>query len=125
MNENKRAWGYLSKEQRRATVDEIIGFFLSERNETIGVVAAENILDFFLQTAGSTIYNSAIDDVKPFLTKEFEDMLVNIDVTLRKQVELKRKKKNSPCGQLIDLSSGWVYSMGVLVGESPVQLRTS
>ena len=93
MKEEKRAWDFLSKDQRRAAIDEVIGYFKSEREEEIGLIAAENILDFFLQTGGSAIYNKAIDDIKIFLAKESEDTLLNLDVTLRRQVDLKRKNR--------------------------------
>lgn len=85
MSENKRAWDFLNEDQRRTFVKEIIGYFATERNEEIGVVAAENILDFFLQNAGNTIYNRAIEDVKTFLEKDFGYTIINLDVSLRKK----------------------------------------
>lgn len=94
MDRNTRAWDFLSEDQRRAAVNEIIGYFLDERNETIGIVAAGHILDFFLQTCGSAVYNKAIDDIKPFLTKELESTLLNLDISLRKKVDLKQKKQS-------------------------------
>ncbi len=85
MNEIKRDWDVLSNDQRRKIIDEIITFFSEEREEKIGVVAAEQILDFFLRITGKPIYNKALDDVKPFLEKKLGDTIFDIDTFLRKQ----------------------------------------
>lgn len=79
-----RAWDFLSQKQRQTAVDDIINYFQTERDETIGIIAAESILDFFLQTTGSTIYNKALDDLRPLLEKELDGALLNIDISLRK-----------------------------------------
>ncbi len=81
----KRGWDVLSKDERQKITNEIITFFSEEREEKIGVVAAEQMLDFFLQTAGIPIYNKAVDDIKPFLEKKLGDTLFDIDTFLRKQ----------------------------------------
>lgn len=77
----------LSDEDRRYVLDRISAYFLVERNEKIGVIERERILDFFLRTAGNSIYNRALDDVKLFLEKNRDDMLLDIDISLRKQEE--------------------------------------
>jgi len=84
MAEIKRGWDILSDEERKGAIDEIIGYFATERNEEIGVIAAGELLDMFLRTAGSTIYNHALDDVKPLLEKSLATTLLDIDVSLRK-----------------------------------------
>ncbi len=85
MTEIKRDWDILSNEERKAAIDEIIGYFATERNEEIGVIAAGELLDMFLRTTGSTIYNYALDDVRPLLEKSLATTLLDIDTTLRKQ----------------------------------------
>ncbi len=85
MTEIKRDWDVLSKDERQKIVNEIIAFFTDERGEEIGVVAADQILDFFLRTTGGFIYNKALDDTKPFIEKKLGDALFEIDTFLRKQ----------------------------------------
>ena len=80
----KRAWDYLSDEQRKKAIDEIVAFFDSEREEKIGVIAAEQVLDMFLQGAAKEVYNRAIEDVKEFLRKKAEDIEIDIDINLHK-----------------------------------------
>lgn len=70
MTEIKRDWDILSVEERKVAIDEIIGYFATERNEEIGFIAAGELLDMFLRTTGSTIYNHALDDVRPLLEKK-------------------------------------------------------
>ncbi|MBP9728147.1 MAG: DUF2164 family protein [Candidatus Moranbacteria bacterium] len=84
MAEIKRDWDILSDEERRRTLDDIIGYFATERGEVIGVIAAGELLDLFLRTTGSTIYNHAIDDARPLLEKNFSSALLDIDISLRK-----------------------------------------
>lgn len=80
----KRDWDTLSDEERRFAVGEIIGYFESERGEKIGVVAAGQLLDFFLRTTGPAVYNRALDDTKALLEKTLGSFALDIDVALRK-----------------------------------------
>ena len=80
----RRGWDMLTEEDRDRVIKEIIGYFLDERGETIGVIAAEDILDFLLQSAGPDIYNKAIEDAKKVLKAQLESWDVEFDL-LKKQ----------------------------------------
>ncbi|HHU83381.1 MAG TPA: DUF2164 domain-containing protein, partial [Firmicutes bacterium] len=54
----------LSAEEKRKLLEEIQSYFDEERDEKIGVIAAESLLEFFLNTLGKHIYNKALDNVK-------------------------------------------------------------
>ena len=84
MTEIKRDWDILTDEERKHALDEIIGYFATERNEEMGVIAAGELLDMFLRTTGNTLYNHALDDVRPLLEKNLATTLLDIDTTLRK-----------------------------------------
>ena len=84
MNAIRCGWDVLSDDERRFLVGEIVGYFETERGEKIGVVAAGQILDFFLRMAGPLLYNRALDDTKVLLEKNLGSILLDIDVTLRK-----------------------------------------
>lgn len=75
----KRNWDLISEEQRKANIEEIINFFQNERDEEIGIIAAEDLLDFFLQTVGMEIYNKGIKDSKIFIKTRFEDLELDIE----------------------------------------------
>lgn len=80
MQKVKRQWDLLSKDERRAITREIILFFKKERDEDIGVLAAEEFIDLFLQQCGLLIYNKGIGDAENFLRKKFEDLEIEIDL---------------------------------------------
>lgn len=85
MPEIKRDWDILSDEERKHAIDEIIGYFATERGEELGIIAAGELLDMFLRTTGGAIYNHALDDLRPLLEKNLATTLLDIDTTLRKQ----------------------------------------
>lgn len=84
MTQVKRSWDLLTDDQRKNAIDEIISFFFSERGEEIGVIAAGNLLDMFQQQAGVQLYNQGVDDTKDFIKKRFEELGVDIEVSLKK-----------------------------------------
>ena len=85
MDQIKRSWDVISKEKRTKFTEEFIQFFKEERGEEIGIIAAENLLDFFLQHLGMEIYNVGVEDAKMFFKKRFEDIEMDMDLHLKKQ----------------------------------------
>jgi uncharacterized protein (DUF2164 family) len=83
MKEIKRGLDILSEEDRDKFIKKIISYFHDERNEEIGVVAAGNILDFFIENAGKEIYNKAIEDSKEQLKKQLDGWDVEFDLLKR------------------------------------------
>ena len=80
----KRNWDVLSDQMRKSSIEGIIEFFKSEKNETIGIIFAENILDHFLHTIGLHIYNKGIDDSIEHLRDRFEDIKIDMETLLKK-----------------------------------------
>ena len=85
MTQIKRSWDILTDDQRKLAIEEIINFFSSERNEVIGIIAAGNILDRFLQTAGTHIYNKAIEETQVFIKNRNEEVVIDMEVALKKE----------------------------------------
>lgn len=75
----KRKGNKLTEGQRKAAIDDIIYFFESERDEKIGVIAAESVLDFFLEHIGSKLYNQGIEDASKVLENRVEEMKYDLD----------------------------------------------
>ena len=69
----------MKPEQRQEITAEIQKFFADEREEEIGIVAAERLLTFFLESVGKRIYNSALDDARSWLTRHAEDLELEFD----------------------------------------------
>ncbi len=84
MDRVDRTWNLISKEKRKVLIDETISFFERERDERIGIVAAELFIDFFLRSMGEDIYNKGVEDSKSLLKNRFEDLEMDLDVLLNK-----------------------------------------
>lgn len=65
----------LDKDTRKILIDEIKGYFLKERDEKLGDLAAGNILNFFVEKLGVKIYNQGIYDAYKFMNDNVSDIL--------------------------------------------------
>jgi len=64
----------LTKEEKKKAVKIIKEYFMSERNEEIGDLASELILDFISEKIGPYFYNQAIADIQKFMNEKVEDL---------------------------------------------------
>lgn len=80
----KRKWDLLSKERRSGLIREITTYFEKERGEEIGMLAAEDILDFFQEALSKDIYNRAIEDAKMTIKQNAENLEIDIDLLKNK-----------------------------------------
>lgn len=75
MEKGKRYSGIkLSEEEKKKMLEDIVYYFETERDEKLGIIASENILDFFMDTLGTYIYNKALDDSKLWYGRRMEDV---------------------------------------------------
>ena len=71
--------GLLTKEESQACIQKIISFIQKENDENIGIIAAEEYLDFFLDEIAGHIYNKGLRDAKRTLENTFENLNIDID----------------------------------------------
>lgn len=64
----------MTAEQKREAIAEIRDYFATEREEEIGGLAAEMILDFITDKIGKHYYNQGITDAQSFMTEKVEDL---------------------------------------------------
>jgi uncharacterized protein (DUF2164 family) len=83
MEKVKRSWDLISQDKRKSAIENIIYYFKKERNQDIGIIGAEQILDFFLQDVGMELYNKGVEDSKQLLKNRFEDLELDMDVLLK------------------------------------------
>lgn len=69
----------LYPDQRRLAIEEIINFFKAERDQEIGVVAAEEILDLFLDGFAKTVYNKGVKDARAMLEARISDFGIDLE----------------------------------------------
>ena len=84
MKPAQKSWDPLSKERRAALLREIVTYFRTEQDQDIGVIAAEEILDFFLKNMSGDLYKKAIDDVKFLIKQNAENLEVDLDLLIQK-----------------------------------------
>lgn len=75
----------LTQEEKQQFIGAIQYFFLKERDETLGLIASESILDFFLETMGSTLYNKALDDSKRWFSERMNEVEYAFDDLYRQK----------------------------------------
>jgi uncharacterized protein (DUF2164 family) len=80
----KRTWDILPKGRKEKLIEEIILFFQKEREEEIGIMAAEDVLDFFLEALTKDIYNKGVEDSKIIMKQNIENLEIDLDVLLSK-----------------------------------------
>lgn len=68
----------LPKEQKQEIVESVKEYFEMERSESIGDIAAEQLLDFMFKELAPYVYNKAIDDAR----QAVEQKLVSIEEEL-------------------------------------------
>ena len=64
----------LTKERREEMVSEIQNYFLKERDEEIGNLAAGLILDFIMEKIAPEFYNQGVFDSHQFMKDSAEDL---------------------------------------------------
>lgn len=75
MDRNKiKATIELTSEEKKQMLEDIHYYFATERDEDLGIIASEGILDFFIETLGKHIYNKALDDSRLWYNKRMEDV---------------------------------------------------
>lgn len=75
----------LSDDEKKQMLEDIKYYFATERDEDLGIIASESILDFFMETLGKCIYNKALDDAKLWYSRRMEDVEADF-YTLYKQI---------------------------------------
>lgn len=71
---------FSSDDDKRKHINALIGFFSEERDEEIGYIAAEQILDFFLNETGKDIYRKGVEDARKLVVASHEDLMVELDI---------------------------------------------
>jgi uncharacterized protein (DUF2164 family) len=60
----------LPKEQKMELIRRLQAYFAEERSETIGELAAEQLVDFMIREIGPYVHNKAIEDVRVLMMQK-------------------------------------------------------
>lgn len=64
----------LEKDEKQILIDEIKRYYLKERNEEIGDLAADLILDFITQKIAPVFYNRGVRDSIAVMNEKVEEL---------------------------------------------------
>ena len=64
----------IGKEQKHRMIADIKEYFLNEREEDLGDLAAALILDFFIAKLGPEIYNQGVQDSYMYMNEKIQDL---------------------------------------------------
>lgn len=84
MKNLQRSWDILSHKKRESMIRETIHYFQSEHDQEIGMIAAEDILDFFLEALSGDIYNKALEDAKLTIQQNLENTEMDLELLRKK-----------------------------------------
>jgi uncharacterized protein (DUF2164 family) len=83
MKKRKPLWDTLSEPTRQIAVRNIMAYFENERDDPIGHIAAEDLLDTILEHIQADIYNQGIEDARKEIEEKFADLNVQLDLQKR------------------------------------------
>lgn len=64
----------LDKDKRDSMISHIKEYFLNERDEDLGDLAAALVLDFFIGKLGPEIYNQGVQDSYKYMNEKIQDL---------------------------------------------------
>jgi uncharacterized protein (DUF2164 family) len=73
----KQPHSLLTSAQKRKATDSLIAYFLDERGEEIGVIAAEDLLDMMLGSLRKPVYSKAVSDVMKLVEVKYSDLQID------------------------------------------------
>ena len=62
----------LTRAEKDVLIEKIVNYFVNERSEEIGRLAAELLLDFFAETIGPEFYNRGVRDSISYMTERLK-----------------------------------------------------
>lgn len=65
----------LAKDTRKQLLEDLKRYFQRERDEDLGNLGAELLLDFIINDLGPHFYNQGIQDAYAYMQERIEDML--------------------------------------------------
>lgn len=84
MKNDKSNLSLISDEKKRGAVEAIIAFYKRERDEEIGVIAAEEILEFVIDLVGKDIFNKGIDETVRLVQDRLSGVWMDVEAIVKK-----------------------------------------
>ena len=65
----------INKEMKAKMIDDIQKYFVEERDEDLGDLASDMVLDFFIEKLAPEFYNQGVQDAYVYMRDRIEDVL--------------------------------------------------
>lgn len=65
----------ISKKQKEEMISKLQTYFLKERDEELGHLSAELMLDFLIDTMGPHFYNKGLEDAQRYMIERVDELL--------------------------------------------------
>jgi uncharacterized protein (DUF2164 family) len=83
MSNRKALWDFLSDKEREDCLSAIQTYFHKERDEKIGIIAAQDFLDVVQEKIVWSAYNKGIADAKTIIEDKFAGINIDLDLLER------------------------------------------
>lgn len=84
MKNDKNKISLISEEKKREVTGAIIAFYKRERDEEIGVIAAEEIMELVIDLVGRDIFNKGVDETTKLLQDRLASAWVDVEAIVKK-----------------------------------------
>lgn len=84
MKNDKNKISLISEEKKREVIGAIIAFYKSERDEDVGVIAAEEIMELVIDLVGRDIFNKGVDETAKLLQDRLASAWVDVEAIVKK-----------------------------------------
>jgi uncharacterized protein (DUF2164 family) len=75
----KRKWDSEDAETQKRCIDEVITRIEEIEGESVGLIAAQEIIDIVTENLAPEIYNKGVRDAKQLLQQRFDDINIDLD----------------------------------------------
>ncbi len=80
----KRKWDIENEAIQKKCIDEIIARIEEIESSTVGIIAAQDIIDIVTENLGPELYNMGIRDAKKIIQATMQDVEFDIDMLEQK-----------------------------------------
>lgn len=75
----KRKWDITNEDAQKKCIDEVITRIEEIESSTVGVIAAQDVIDIVVENLAPEIYNLGVQDAKKVIQEKMQDIEVDLD----------------------------------------------
>ena len=83
MPARKLIWDMIPEEKKKESIGKIVEFARSSWDESVGIVAAEQLYDMVMESTFAAIYNLGVADAQKIIEQKMADINVDLDSLIK------------------------------------------